>query len=185
MRRDIKVSATGCLSPELPILSVAQPDNFLFDNNGALQPVSTLFDSLLRCAGHIKLSDFGLATDFDWLHDGKYYDLQRKRLLRKHGVDLDSSLSGTVRRRDPTFDTRVPPDEEPGSVLTKRDRQRRRKAHSVVGTNNYMAPEVIRGGSSGYAAECDWWSLGVILYEMLEGFPPFQCFDLSLLEKPL
>ena len=44
-------------------------------------------------------------------------------------------------------------------------------AHSLVGTPNYIAPEVLR--QEGYTQKCDFWSVGVILYEMVIGMPPF------------
>jgi serine/threonine kinase 38 len=50
--------------------------------------------------------------------------------------------------------------------------QRSRKlAYSTVGTPDYIAPEVF--GRVGYDEKVDWWSLGVIFFEMVVGYPPF------------
>ena len=45
------------------------------------------------------------------------------------------------------------------------------KNYSCVGTAYYVAPEVLK--KTGYSKDIDWWSVGVIFFEMLVGYAPF------------
>ena len=45
--------------------------------------------------------------------------------------------------------------------------------HSYCGTVEYMAPEIIKGGEGGHDMAVDWWSLGVLLFELLTCESPF------------
>jgi len=79
-------------------------------------------------------------------------------------------------RRVPRDPSLPPPSLVTISLDSRPDYRRKRElAYSTVGTPDYIAPEVF--SQSGYNETIDWWSVGVILFEMLIGYPPFYSED--------
>lgn len=121
-----------------------------------LKPENFLIDS----TGHVKLTDFGLAAGF--LAPAK---IESMRVKLEEVGNLPSSANPFGR---PTEDRTLKERREGYRSLRERDRN---YAKSIVGSPDYMAPEVLRGEE--YDFTVDYWSLGCMLFEALAGYPPF------------
>lgn len=112
---------------------------------------------LLDKDGHMKLSDFGLCKPVD----PAYQQAVLPDILENEATSSADAARGLPAADDP----------KRAEELANWHKNRRRLAFSTVGTPDYIAPEVLL--KKGYGLECDWWSVGAIMFEMLMGYPPF------------
>lgn len=63
------------------------------------------------------------------------------------------------------------------SVLPSTDSRK----YTICGTPNYIAPEVLGGKTTGHSFEVDLWAVGIMLYALLVGKPPFQAKDVNVI----
>lgn len=129
---------------------------------------------LISSSGHLKIGDFGLAFDGHWSHNQEYFHNHRYSLIDKLGIEVEGDAkdqSGEYESANSSMNYLHhrgdrPPGLKPGErVLDWRDRnEQRRLARSIVGTSQYMAPEIIAGEA--YDGRCDYWSIGIILFEV-------------------
>ena len=104
---------------------------------------------LLHQTGHIMLSDFDLSISTT---NNRHFKKQSHSIsLPGVAIDADWGIGCPV-------DTKA-------SMSGFR-------TNSFVGTEEYLAPEVIK--SNGHTVAIDWWTFGILLYEMIYGFTPFK-----------
>eukprot|EP00055_Hartaetosiga_balthica_P002455 m.4028 g.4028 ORF g.4028 m.4028 type:complete len:652 (+) comp2160_c0_seq1:76-2031(+) len=161
----------ACTLVEREVLSVARDCPFLIDIKASFQNEERLFFVMALVSGgdlmfHIqRLHRFGYAATAFYsaeILEGLWY-LHGKgiiyRDLKLDNVMLDGS--GHVKIAD--------------MGLCKQGVTNDNLTSTFCGTPDYIAPEIILGAE--YDSSVDFWSLGVLMFEMLNGYPPFEGDD--------
>jgi len=125
---------------------------------------------LISNAGHIRLSDFGLAKSFQNDNDKQLGNWQQFVATLKPG-DLEA-----MKKEQAEADEQKAHGHGGAKKKEKLSgKEKRKKLYSTVGTPDYIAIEVLY--QKGYDKKVDWWSMGVIMFECLVGYAPFHAND--------